>query len=1151
MSQMLLCSGTSWAAILERKREWLDETPGKTIFIMPPEFSADAVRETFKDSLSDFSFYTNEEFIQHFLRQPAGKGRDQHALLSKQAVDYLLAAIISDTPAEPAPDGGYSTPSRYLNIETQRHGYVRALGEFIYDFRRTHHEELLPTLTAFSNGELSARDRDLIDIHDEYENLIDGRGLFDYRRGVLYLLQNQDEEVSPAIQKEMEDSTLILMGFSYLGSLDYKLLRWAVGRFKRSIVLTCRNPKAPQITFRVQNALEGLLKELKTSMNEEVEEKTLACKAGPSLMPLAELSFNDGIINRLPADFAPRVQITRANTRYHEVNLIARTIRKLNEEKVPWSNIRAVFPGSEVYTALVLEIFPRYKIPYRLSKGIPLKFFPLAGTIQNLISQAINPYPFPLREEIFSSPYVSFSCEVNAEKLNGFRNSIGEEIPVNMDMIGTFLPQPRKVCLDFSRILELQLIASQAVKTAEKLLPVQRVLRYIKERYAEKPSIQNQEILKTLENYYVLSMAEKSLYLWRFEMTPEAFCRAVRKLFKRFQIEENAAQARLKANEISSHVLDQDKRILQTIYQLLEKLQAYFLLLSSTREQKFPLLELIRAFSGFMSDPELSVPLPDTEGIAISSAADTPALFRPFTIIGGLIDGEFPAREPFNFLKPKRNGQTLRGNFSLIDKERQNLYQIISCTTNGLFIFFPASDGGKKLMVSPFVAEIEKCLPERKKTSKNEALYTFREKLIFATRNIDRAHDRALPVLKELERISADRYQQIVKVFRCDGLRAGLKGFSRFDGIFQSPAGPNLIREEMGGYFVYNAEKLERYAGCPLRYLFDDLMCLRPDYLIDYHPDKTERGQLIRRILIDYSEGAAPSGKDDQGRPGLDEAVHPGMVSGAAEILYKITEQALSKPLKEKDDLFSRRFKHGLLTGLKSSDSSTRKRPGLLVSFLEYDRDGPDLLDPYLAKLSYGKREEFKVAGVPLNIDIERVDITSDSRYLIVYSFSICDHGYVQGIRKGLRFKLPLEVLALRAYVEKNNLNKTVGGAGTYLVKNPRNIKRGGYFALKELQATRTSKVSDSKPLFSGQRRYGFLPEPVFEKELENTASRVRQITGLIHRGRFNPPLCAVKDQTCLNCRFLRICRKDQLRLDKLYTLVDGDEVYKPLRRME
>ncbi len=112
-------------------------------------------------------------------------------------------------------------------------------------------------------------------------------------------------------------------------------------------------------------------------------------------------------------------------------------------------------------------------------------------------------------------------------------------------------------------------------------------------------------------------------------------------------------------------------------------------------------------------------------------------------------------------------------------------------------------------------------------------------------------------------------------------------------------------------------------------------------------------------------------------------------------------------------------------------------------------------------------------------------------------------------------------------------------------------IKRGGYFALQQLQASRRKQVSPEQPLLSGQRQYGFLPLKHFEQELEETDRRVGRIDELIRKGRFNPPLCTVKDQTCMNCAFTRICRKDQLRLDKIYTAIDDRELYKPRRKIE
>ncbi|MGH7454361.1 MAG: hypothetical protein ACRENG_23605, partial [bacterium] len=79
----------------------------------------------------------------------------------------------------------------------------------------------------------------------------------------------------------------------------------------------------------------------------------------------------------------------------------------------------------------------------------------------------------------------------------------------------------------------------------------------------------------------------------------------------------------------------------------------------------------------------------------------------------------------------------------------------------------------------------------------------------------------------------------------------------------------------------------------------------------------------------------------------------------------------------------------------------------------------------------------------------------------------------------------------------------------------------------------------------------GFLPAANFEQELQTVQQRISHIVDLIHRGRFHLPVCAVKDQICPNCHFNRICRKEQLRLDKLYSQVDEKETYKPLRRVD
>ncbi len=117
---------------------------------------------------------------------------------------------------------------------------------------------------------------------------------------------------------------------------------------------------------------------------------------------------------------------------------------------------------------------------------------------------------------------------------------------------------------------------------------------------------------------------------------------------------------------------------------------------------------------------------------------------------------------------------------------------------------------------------------------------------------------------------------------------------------------------------TYNSEKIERYAGCSLRYLFDDLMELKLEGFIDYHPDRIERGLLMRHILKEFSAKMETECNVPQ---------------KAEAALKKIAENAFEIVLTEKDDFFSTKFKNGLLAGLSGAAANARRRPGVLRLF--------------------------------------------------------------------------------------------------------------------------------------------------------------------------------------------------------------------------
>jgi ATP-dependent helicase/DNAse subunit B len=533
-------------------------------------------------------------------------------------------------------------------------------------------------------------------------------------------------------------------------------------------------------------------------------------------------------------------------------------------------------------------------------------------------------------------------------------------------------------------------------------------------------------------------------------MIPAEFCQAVERLLSRFNVEKNLGNWGLPGDAMTEGLISRDRQVLAHLRQTFASLQEQFSTLSGSSEQKFSLTDLVQAFNAMMRDPEHYVLDAHSEGVFVCTPQEAPLGIWEATVIGGLIDGDFPAQAPFNFLQPKSEGRALTGDLAPVDRDRQALYQILASTSRHLFISYPISEGNKKLLVSPFVTEIRKCFAAEIPTEAEapERLYTAREKLTFVGQTVDRSVERAVPVLREIKRSAPDFFEQIIAILECDGLRASVSSFSQFDGLISSSAARSAIAQQLQHEAILKVAQLERFAGCPLRFLFDDLIRLKPDYLSDYHPDTTERGLLMRRILTEYSRAAASAGK---------------IPDNAAAAFQDAAVIALAQILTEKDNLFSRRFRNGLLAGLQLAEGDKQRRPGVLAAFLEFEKTAPDFLLPYLADLTFSLENgmALRLKDVPFDVPIEiaRVDVTNDGRYLIIFNYSTADLGDVEKIGKGLRFDLPLQILALRQHLASKDKNKTVAGAGVCLVKSHRDLKRGGYFALKDLQATRRENV--------------------------------------------------------------------------------------------
>ncbi len=1122
----------SWNELSGGGALWSEKEP--CVMIIPEAEEKQRVAAFFK-GLDKGCLYTIPELMERFAVISLGK----KGLVSRHGMESIIGSIIS------------SGIVPYLHMEKYRQGYVRALTDFIYNFRRTSLVDLQTAFSTFTLEQSNFKEKDLVRIYNEYEKRLGEYG-FDLKSTLEHFL-NHVAANRICRQFGLEEGTqFVFFGFTYLTMLEAEFACTISEYAPRTVYLLCTDEAAAEQSLRVQQSLSALLKRVyplqvkeltapttrhayffrdlgqalfQGEMSENRTKKTASTKSHPKTSLRAE-----------------EVVINKENNRYAEVTAIARRIRELlNQNAVP-DRMRVVAPEYDLYSIIIGEVFPDYGIPYKLEQGMPILHYPLARVINALIGQATNPNPFPLRDMILSSPYISFQAVATPEALMEFQKTAGVTMVAEEVILQKSGPEGfTRVNLDFSYTKTLRLKAYRKIRHTAGIHQLTVLCQYLNSLKG-KVAADTEEMLYTcLLQFFVLSQAEKSLSVWRSRMSSNEFKEAVLTLLQRFQVEENIRLTGRSDNTLAEPSMEQlieerDQHILKEIHNLLDVLNYNMALLANSgivsekSAARFALPELIRVFTRLMDEARFDAAYPTQGKAAVSIEPVRQGHYAQwdYNFVCGMVDGEFPAREEFNFLQPKKDGLGLGLAYTSVDHERNRFYHLVRSTAKGFYVSMPVSHNGRMLTPSPFIQELKRWLPATAGTEDQEQsmergdfsreLFSRREKMTFIGKNVDENYEKALPLLQELWQLDQPYCRQLTDIMRFDGLTLSTTAFSEYDGLFPESS-PDQDKEESSlellskavARLTFTPEVLERYAACPLRFFFDDILCLKQE--TDYHLDTTERGVLIRSLLKEYTQLAALAG----GVPGDGE---------------KMLRERIIRYFEEQENLavdaFEARFQKQLLAGL---EESAARRPGLFAAFLALEKNPPDRLRPFLSNLAGTLSLSDELA---VELEIDRVDLAEARNALLLYQYSVAHTGDISKIFMGLRFDLPLALLFFLNYAMQNLPDQEVAGAGVYLVKSFKQIRRGGYLAKETIRSKRQHGVSDDCPIFSGQRE-GFLKDDEFIAILDQVKEQALRLHRLMQQGIFHLPLCSEGDQSCANCTFSRACRKEQLRLDRLW----------------
>ena len=1110
----------SWPVFIEQQAKWLPGEP--LVMIVPDSEDKEQVASLF-DTLDETEIFTVRELVERY----AVKSLGQKGLISIPFMESIIGKIIN-TGLVP-----------YLNIETNRQGYIRAITAFINNFRCSSTTNLKQAFFDFEIEKPGFRENDLIKIYNEYEQQLGEQGV-DYRSALESFFDRVTADDLCSGFGFVNATSFVFFGFSHLTALEAKFFKCLIRHAPQTVFLHCADEKASEQSRRIEASLTEVLEEFSYP---QLENLTTDDAHSDPFAPASRALFQATGSSADRHDL--EIDISKENNRFMEVASMAGQIKELAKKGADLSRIKVILPEYDLYSTLIGEIFPEYKIPYTLSKGMPLISYPPAMIINALVCQGNVSNPYPLREMIFSSPYISYQTEPSVRELYEYQVSAGLNRLTEQEMAAlTGRENLKVIALDYPYIKALSRKAYRAVNPAPGMPVLTVVAQYLDQLSWHNEDEKNRAFYKALQQFFALQEAEKALSFGKSRLNSREFKAAVLDLLERFNFEENISLGDVypytteEQSSTEASIEKRDRFIVGEVKKLLDDLGQKI-----DPETRLPVSELIKVFERLIKEARfkhLFPSSPEEEGTTGKAAVKIEPIeqghYRPgdYIFVCGLVDGEFPAKEEFNFLQPQKEGLGLGRVYTSVDYARHRFYHLVRSARKALYVSAPASYNGRMLPLSPFIQELSKQLADKKgevsarEEAENNELPSekpagMRDKLIFIGKNVDENYDAVRPLLGELYQTNQVYTRRLLDILRYDGLTMRTSSLSEYDGLFlasgtgEETAGnerESMVFDKLAkaiDRISFTPEVIERYASCPLRFFLDNIMSLKKEP--DYHPDTTERGSLVRSFLQEYTQAAVEKG---------------GVPADAAKMLYDSITTYFAGRENDFTDAFEKRFQNRLVAGLNDQEA---RRPGLFAAFLNYENESPERLVPFARGLTGTLDLEGQLS---IEINIDRLDLAPATDSLIIYQYSTAGTGDVSKMLRGLRFDLPLALLYLVENGQKYCGGKEVSGAGVYLVKTPKQIKRGGYLARGKLRSRYRDQVSDDEPLFSGQRE-GFLGDQEFDDRLQFIKEEVLRIYRLMHRGVFHLPLCSETDQSCANCSFYRICRKDQLRLDRLY----------------
>ncbi len=583
----------------------------------------------------------------------------------------------------------------------------------------------------------------------------------------------------------------------------------------------------------------------------EAEILSLEGGAAPSGSPLTHLArtflHETEACHAIPGDGA--VEIIHTPGSYREVEEIGRTIRRLKHNGAhTFQNMAVVFRNLGDYQEKVREIFRLYRIPHRMTAGLPLRSNPLVQAVLGILEVPRSHYQRDTVCRLLRSDYIRFAPLVES--------GISPE---------RFDTRAREALVHQGK-------AAWQKRLADRTAHLRVRLQYLEDGFVESEETDRlparidglrKKIGDSMACAAVMEALIATLDAVPRRASAGEFVAVLRVLIRTFAVEEQVFAAR------DLRLIRRDQRALEALDGLLEEMAQDHGIFDAGRT--LPLARFLRILQQNLSDADYAPDPPQEDAVVVTDALGMRELHAPVVFIGGLVEGTFPrihtpnpvfgdaARERVNRVLGPRRWLSLSDDW----REEEELLFLLAAAgaETRLILTYPRSDAqGRDLLPSRYLERVESRFAGGTLTVRavslsdplpaKEGLFRPKELLETTVRSLHRPASQSpeTPYLfNHLLRHQREPLGALLHGLAVMRARREPSG-NAYTGLLGPEAAAEIRRREQ----PYSASALERYGACPFQYFCERELQVRPLEPVEDEINAMDMGSLYHRILEQF-----------------------------------------------------------------------------------------------------------------------------------------------------------------------------------------------------------------------------------------------------------------------------------------------------------